>query len=596
MRSVGSWPDAARGVMGLIALTLLVPWVARAQGSSEVRTYLSSISRLYDKLEYERALEQIASAKRLTRGLEEDVALTLYEGIVLADMGKTDKASAAFQAALFLKPEAKLPVQVSPKVERLFEKLREQVDPKPAPPPTEQASEPRRPGPDEPGVLRAPEIVEAYKPERSTKVPQALVLRIVARDARDKAIRFSWETNLGTLEPPTSTATTSEVLWKARTCAPEGVTPTVKATVTNSQGLSTSMNLPVFAAPCIVHAAGDRHSLRLRPDGTVWAWGSNTHGQLGDGSTTHRSAPVRVSALRGVVAVSAGGSHSLAVLPDGTVGAWGNNSSKQLGNGSTTHRTTPGRVLDLRGVVAVSAGGSHSLAVREDGTVWAWGNNRSGQLGDGTTVHRSMPVQVKALSGVVAVSAGMHHSLAVREDGTVWAWGNNDSGQLGDGTITNRSTPVQVSGLSGVAAVSAGYFHSLAARADGTVWAWGNNGSGQLGEGTTTHRSTPVQVSGLSGVAAVSAGHFHSLATREDGTVWAWGSNQSGQLGDGTTANRSSPVQVGGLSGVAAVSAGMQHSLSLRKDGTVWAWGSNASEQRGDGTAANRSSPVQVSH
>ncbi|WP_409014998.1 RCC1 domain-containing protein, partial [Archangium sp.] len=392
-------------------VSLLVPRVARAQESTEVRTYLSSISRLYESLEYERALEQISNAKRLTRGIEDDVSLTLYEGLVLADMGKLDKASSAFKAALLLKPDAKLPVQVSPKVEQLFETLRQQVNPKPPPRPQEHKPEPQQPvpgGAGAPRAVRAPEIVEAHTSERSNLGQATLLLRIVARDESDGELGFAWEADFGTLETPTNTATTSEIFWKARTCMPKGLTPTVKATVTNSQGVSSVMRFPIVAAPCIVHAAGDKHSLWVRPDGTVWAWGNNQYGQLGDGTTATRSSPRRVSALSGVVALSAGYFHSLAVL--------------------------------------------------QDGTVWAWGKNDSGQLGDGTTTQRSTPVRVSALSGVTSVSAGMHHSLAVLQDGTVWAWGNNESGHLGDVTTTQRSTPVQVRAWSGMASVSAGSF------------------------------------------------------------------------------------------------------------------------------------------
>ncbi len=544
MRSANLWSDAPKVVTCLLAVILLVPWMAHAQESTEVRTYLSSISRLYENLEYERALEQLSNAKRLTRSLEEDVAISLYEGLLLADLGKLDKASTAFKAALFLKPDAKLPVQVSPKVEQLFETLRQQVNPKPPPVPEEHEPEPPMPALEE--AWSAPDIVDAQASERPNQLPTTFILRIVARDAYGGPLGFSWEADLGTLELPRITTTTSEVIWKTRTCLPKGRTPTVKATVTNTQGLSTSMIFDVSAAPCVLlHAAGDKHSLRVRPDGMVWARGSNQYGQLGDGSTTNRSTPVRVRTLSGVVAVSAGYVHSLALREDGTVWGWGSNRYGQLGDGSATNRSTPVRVDTLDGVFAASAGGGHSLALRADGTVWAWGKNDSGQLGDGTTTARSTPVRVSTLSDVVAVSAGMHHSLAVRSDGTVWAWGKNDSGQLGDETTTARSTPVQVSALSNVVTVFASYFHSLALRRDGTLWAWGNNRSGQLGDGTTTDRTTPVQARGLSGVASVSAGYYHSLAVREDGSVWAWGGNGSGQRGNGTTADLVTPTQVG---------------------------------------------------
>jgi alpha-tubulin suppressor-like RCC1 family protein len=252
--------------------------------------------------------------------------------------------------------------------------------------------------------------------------------------------------------------------------------------------------------------------------------------------------------ISGSVSPIAGGNWgSLRVKSDGTAWAWGYNSNGQLGDGTTTSQATPVQVSGLSGVTAVSAGeDSYSLALLSDGTVWAWGSNSNGQLGDGTTTNRSTPVPVSGLSGVTvtAVAAGWGYSLALASDGTVWAWGKNNEGQIGDGTTTNRATPVQVGGLSGitVTALASAYESSFALTSDGTAWAWGYNSNGQLGDGTTTNRATPVQVSGLSGVTALAAGDRHALALKWDGTLWAWGENNEGQLGDGTTTDRHTPV------------------------------------------------------
>jgi hypothetical protein len=215
-----------------------------------------------------------------------------------------------------------------------------------------------------------------------------------------------------------------------------------------------------------------------------------------------------VTGLTGVTQVAAGTFHSLAVRSDGTVWAWGANNGGQLGDGTTTNRSVPVQVTGLTGVTQVAAGTFHSLAVRSDGTVWAWGNNLHGQLGDGTTTNRSVPVQVTGLSGVTQVAAGWGQSLAVKSDGTVWAWGYNLQGELGDGTTTDSPVPVPVAGLSGVVQVAAtggiGGGESLAVKSDGTVWAWGIH----IG-------SVPVQVAGLSGVTQLAAGvggHILALA------------------------------------------------------------------------------------
>ena len=211
-----------------------------------------------------------------------------------------------------------------------------------------------------------------------------------------------------------------------------------------------------------VIAGGYAHSLRLRSDGTVWAWGNNANGQLGDGSTTERHTPVPASGLAGVVAIAAGQLHSLALKSDGTVWAWGYNYYGQLGDGSTTDRWGPVPVSGLAGVVAIAAGDWHSLALKSDGTVWAWGYNVAGELGDGSTTQRTAPVPVSGLTGMVAIGGGLYHSLALKSDGTVWAWGWNYFGQLGDGTTTQRLTPVPVSGLAGV--VGAVFAHEGAPR------------------------------------------------------------------------------------------------------------------------------------
>jgi alpha-tubulin suppressor-like RCC1 family protein len=325
-------------------------------------------------------------------------------------------------------------------------------------------------------------------------------------------------------------------------------------------------------------AGGDLHSLMLKTDGTVWAWGSNSSGQLGDGTIAGHNTPVQVSGLIDVVSISAGSSHSLALKKDGTVWAWGDNDYGQLGDGTLIDRKTPVRILE--DVIAIAAGNNYSLALKVDGTVWSWGHNSNGELGNGTTDHSYSPVQVSSLTDVKAITSSKFcHNFAVKSDGTVWAWGCNEDGQLGIGSADSdpHTVPVQVPGLTDVVSVSAGTFHSLALKKDGTVWAWGKNYHGQLGDGTTTDRKTPVQVRALKDVTAIAAGGRYSLALKSDGTLLAWGFNFEGQVGDGTSDERLTPVQI--LNDVAAVSAGYQHSLALKKDGTVWAWGYNDCHQ-----------------
>ncbi|MSQ23289.1 MAG: hypothetical protein EXR58_01870 [Chloroflexi bacterium] len=353
---------------------------------------------------------------------------------------------------------------------------------------------------------------------------------------------------------------------------------------------------PALAAPAQLPPS---QSSALCEGFAACGWGAGTNGQLGDGTQTDQLVPIGIPGLDGVLRMEAGGigprSFSLAVKRDGSVWGWGNNSLGQLGNGSTVDQPSPVQVPDLAGVVTISAGGHHSLALKSDGTVWAWGYNDSGQLGDGTTINRQSPVQVLDLTDVTALAAGDQHSLALKSDGTIWGWGANTYGALGDGTGDGRSTPAPISGFSGVTAVAAGAYHSLALLSDGTVWGTGYNQNGELGDGTTDPRLTPVPVSGLSNASAIGAGTFHSLALMPDGTVWTWGSNTNRQIGDGTRNHPVlSPVQVVGLSGVVGIGSGYSHTLAIRDDGTLWTWGWNEFGQLGDGTVLDSLVPVQV--
>jgi hypothetical protein len=216
--------------------------------------------------------------------------------------------------------------------------------------------------------------------------------------------------------------------------------------------------------------------------------------------------------LTDVIAIAGGRDMSYALRSDGTVWAWGLNDTGQLGDGTTTMRTRPVRVGSLTNITAITGGRDHGLAVRSDGTVWGWGDNSQGEVGDGTLTNRLAPVQVTGLTGAVEVAAGAYHSLARLSSGLLRSWGQNSNGQLGDGTTTRRTTSVAVPGVTGATAIAAGRQHSLAVVAGGAVRAWGSNATGQLGDGTLVDRSSAVTVGGLSGVTDVSAGRDHTIA------------------------------------------------------------------------------------
>lgn len=346
------------------------------------------------------------------------------------------------------------------------------------------------------------------------------------------------------------------------------------------------------------------------------SWGYNGNGELGNGTTTNSAKFGPVTRLGvSVVQVAAGsGAQSLAVLSDGTVWAWGSNFYGQLGNGTATDSpvTVPVQVPGLTGIVAVAAGFEHDLALREDGTVWAWGGNPDGQMGNGTTGSPELtPVEVTGLTGVTKIAAGALFSLALRSDGTVWAWGDNSMGQLGNGTMTSSAVPVRVTGLSQVRSIAAGADASYAINTRSitaltSVWAWGGNERGQLGDGTLTTHTTPEQVTGISapGIAGIAAGKESAVALGTDGSVWGWGDNTGGQLGSAPAAN---PVlgpteTIGSGSGITQLSANSyflsnpiySDVLALKSDGTVLAWGDNSAGQLGDGTTASHIGPEQV--
>lgn len=355
--------------------------------------------------------------------------------------------------------------------------------------------------------------------------------------------------------------------------------------------------------------------MALLADGSVWTWGSDVSGKLGNNQvstsytdTSHDSflplkvhGPGNVGYLNSIVSISAGESHNIALRADGTVWAWGWNAFGQLGDGTTNDAHTPVQVTGLTNVVAVSGRAYHCLALKSDGTVWAWGWNSSGQLGSGTTSNfSSVPVQVAGITNPASISAAYTISLARMSNGTVWVWGTDRKGEMGQGMFsTNSSTPVQVKGLSNVVSVSGDFQEPEALKSDGTIWMWGWNNLGQLGNGTTQDTNLPVQILNLTNmIFAGATGDRDNCAIRADHTVWTWGRNYNGQLGIGTTDSVAHPVPVQippfGNGIVTMVQTPDWHSLALESDGTLWAWGANDHGQLGNGTTNDAWSPGLV--
>lgn len=386
--------------------------------------------------------------------------------------------------------------------------------------------------------------------------------------------------------------------------------------------------------PVVVHlrapivtsiAVGWRHTCAVRSEGAPWCWGGNDRGQLGDGTTSDRLRPVRVtkadgSSLTGVTAISVGVDHSCAVTSLGNAWCWGDNSEGELGDGGTTERHRAVRVTRAGGrsltrVTAIYAVGHHTCAVTSVGAAWCWGSNTFGWLGDGTTIERHRAVRVTTiggglLTGVTAISAiddsgraEYFRACARTSDGAAWCWGYNTEGELGDGTTTERHGAVRVTraggkNLTGVTSISIAGRSSCARTSDSSAWCWGLGGA--LGDGTATQHNRAVHVTkagggNLTGVKGITNA---SCAYTGDGAAWCWGSNFEGRLGDGTTNDRHRAVRVttaGGrnLSRVTGITVGA-HTCARTSDGAAWCWGRNFFGQLGDGTTVERHRAVSV--
>lgn len=326
----------------------------------------------------------------------------------------------------------------------------------------------------------------------------------------------------------------------------------------------------------------------------LFMWGGNGVGQLGDGTTTQRNAPVPIGADEWTH-VTIGVFNTLARKTDGTLWATGYGDVGQLGNGGIADSTVFLQVnSDTDWSGEMSIGLAHMLALKTDGTLWAWGLGLDGALGTGGTGNELDPVQIGSHTDWTGVDAGFQHSLGRRSNGTLWSWGFSGFGALGQGTTTNLTVPTQVGVLTTwTSEFRAGEFASAGVHTNGRAYLWGN---AQAGATIFWNTNVPVQVDATFDYVAARPGsnYFHLL--KNDGTVWAFGANWLGELGDGGTVHNELPlVQIGSDTNWTSTQDAMyQTSVALRDDGTIWSWGRGATGAIGDGFTANRTSPVQI--
>jgi len=384
--------------------------------------------------------------------------------------------------------------------------------------------------------------------------------------------------------------------------------------------------------------AAYNHSLAIDASGSLWSWGSNFFGQLGDGNntTSQSSAPTNLSALANTSSVygvnfrtvSAGYEYSLAIDTAGNLWSWGANDYGQLGNNSTANSYAPINLSALAGspvqnlrFQSVSADNHHSLAIDVNGNLWVWGANYYGQLGNNSYNDSSVPINLSALAGspvqnlrFQAIAAGYDHSLAIDTNGNLWSWGSNSYGQLGDNSYNDSLVPINLSTLGGSSVQNiqfnsiAAYYHSLAIDVNGNLWTWGSNANGQLGNNSYTESVVPINLSILAGNPVQNvqfnsvAASDHSLAIDVNGNLWAWGANYYGQLGNNSTTDSLVPINLSALAGnpvqnlrFQSISTGYYSSIAIDASDSLWIWGSNDYGQLGNNSTTDSLVPINLS-
>lgn len=299
-------------------------------------------------------------------------------------------------------------------------------------------------------------------------------------------------------------------------------------------------------------SAGSSLSLGLKSDGTIWSMGFNNNGQLGIGSTvTYVKVPTQIGTDTNWKSINVGTTACSAIKTDGTLWTWGTNDYGQLGDGTSVSKNVPTKIGTATNWVSISAGISHMIGLKTNGTIWAWGSNASGNLGDGSSALQYEPVQIGTAANWKTISAGQGHSLGIKTDGTLWAWGDNSDGELGLGDKISKNVPTRVGTDTDWLSISGGTSFSYAIKTDHSIWNWGRNMYGELANGTSGDPDTviPKRVGLTSNSSEVSAAYMYILQKSTTGDLSSSGYNLFGELGDGTTVNKNTftPIVCGVL-------------------------------------------------
>jgi alpha-tubulin suppressor-like RCC1 family protein len=325
----------------------------------------------------------------------------------------------------------------------------------------------------------------------------------------------------------------------------------------------------------------------FKTDGSLWAWGSNSSGQLGDGTQLNKNIPTQIATSVNWKAVSSNSSTTAAIKTDGSLWTWGNNVLGQLGDGTTILKSVPTQIGTTKDWSSIRVAFEYVHAIKFDGSLWSWGYNSSGQLGDGTTVNKTIPTQIgmdRDWKNIETTNYS-NSTFALKTDSSLWGWGYNYDGSLGDGTTVSKTNPTQIGIDKDWLKVSYYDMTTFALKSNGSLWAWGFNSYGEMGDGTTVSKTNPTQISTDKDWKNILRDRrdYSTIGIKTDGSLWAWGHNRYGIMGDGTTIDKIVPTQIGTDKDWLSFEVGSSSVLALKTDGSLWSWGDNSYGQLGIG-------------